>query len=83
MSGDSYKHPLKWAKMPKPLGDIDMPWLKVHRGTWDACWPWLGTLNSDGYGVFKRYCQILWMSLLRQPAGWLGRRGLVRRVCRL
>ena len=31
----------------------------------------------------RRYCQILWMSLLRQPAGWLGRRGLVRRVCRL
>ncbi|AQP50437.1 hypothetical protein [Tessaracoccus flavescens] len=31
----------------------------------------------------ERYCQILWMSLLRQPAGWLGRRGLVRRVCRL
>ena len=53
MSGNSYKHPLKWAKMPKPLGDIDMPWLKVHRGTWDACWPWLGTLNSDGYGVFR------------------------------
>lgn len=32
---------------------------------------------------YLRYCQILWMSLLRQPAGWLGRRGLVRRVCRL
>lgn len=54
MSGNSYKHPLKWAKMPKPLGDIDMPWLKVHRGTLDACWPWLGTLNSDGYGVRPR-----------------------------
>ena len=33
--------------------------------------------------AIQRYCQILWMSLLRQPAGWLGRRGLVRRVCRL
>ena len=53
MSGNSYKHPLKWANMPKPLGDIGMPWLKVQRGTWDECWPWLGTLNSDGYGVFR------------------------------
>lgn len=35
------------------------------------------------YRQVRRYCQILWMSLLRQPAGWLGRRGLVRRVCRL
>ena len=39
------------------------------------------TINRTPNGV--RYCQILWMSLLRQPAGWLGRRGLVRRVCRL
>jgi hypothetical protein len=52
MSGNSYRHPLKWDKMPKPLGDVDMPWLKVQRCTWDECWPWLGTLNADGYGVF-------------------------------
>lgn len=52
MPGNSYKHPVKWGKMPKPLGDVAMPWVKVARGTQDVCWPWLGTLNGDGYGVF-------------------------------
>ena len=44
----------------------------------------LGMPLAERPGIrVRRYCQILWMSLLRQPAGWLGRRGLVRRVCRL
>ena len=42
-----------WAKAGLPI-DVAMPWNKVDRSTWADCWPWLGTLNSDGYGVFSR-----------------------------
>jgi hypothetical protein len=29
-------------------------WCYVNRDTADRCWEWNGTLNSNGYGVFKR-----------------------------
>jgi HNH endonuclease len=32
----------------KPL--LDSFWLKVARGTPDACWPWVGKQFSNGYG---------------------------------
>jgi hypothetical protein len=29
-------------------------WQNVARGAADECWPWVGTLNAQGYGVIKR-----------------------------
>lgn len=43
---------MKWAKAPKPI-DVPMPWDKVDQSGGPAeCWPWLGTVNASGYGVF-------------------------------
>lgn len=41
-----------------PRGSTSTPrserfWLRVKQGEHDACWPWIGAKESQGYGVFK------------------------------
>lgn len=53
------KHYRRWKRTGDPLkvawerGDISANfWSKVRRGADDACWPWTGYVNEDGYGKF-------------------------------
>ena len=41
--------------IPKTIVNDDLArfWSKVDRKADDECWPWLGTIDKDGYGRFR------------------------------
>lgn len=57
MSGTAREQDLTtvaWAKAPKSLAGVSMRWGKVDKSAGPtACWPWFGTINAQGYGVFS------------------------------
>jgi hypothetical protein len=45
---------------------IDRLWAKIRVGSFDECWPWIGTINDRGYGIvrvdgkLKKAHRVLW-----------------------
>lgn len=53
-------HYARWRRNGDPLAgnirgdDLTRFWTKVDKRADDECWPWLGTIDKDGYGRFRR-----------------------------